>query len=53
MVCGKLPYGDDVDDPYVIYKDIMKNKLSFPSFYGNEKGKNLIRTLLITNPVKR
>lgn len=23
MVCGKLPYGDDSDDPMAIYKSIM------------------------------
>lgn len=23
MVCGKLPYGDDLEDPYTVYKEIM------------------------------
>ena len=23
MVCGKLPYGDDLEDPYAIYKQIL------------------------------
>ena len=46
MVCGRLPYGEDADDPYVIYKQIMKKKLTFPAFYKNEQGKNLIKTLL-------
>ena len=35
MVCGKLPYGDDIDDPYVIYKSIVKEKLNFPQFYSS------------------
>ena len=53
MVCGKLPYGDDLEDPYDIYRLIIKSKLKFPAFYENEKGKNLIRMLLTINPAKR
>ena len=53
MVCGRLPYGDEVDDPYAIYKFIIKERLSFPNFYTNQKGKNLMNRLLTINPVKR
>lgn len=30
LVCGSLPYGDDTDDPYEIYKATIKKEVSFP-----------------------
>ena len=33
MVCGKLPYGENLNDPVDIYKEIVKTKLKFPKYY--------------------
>lgn len=53
MLCGRLPYGDNLEDPYAIYRLIVKTKLVFPKFYQDEKGKNLMKMLLTVNPAKR
>lgn len=42
MVCGKLPFGEDLDDPYAIYKQISAEKIQYPNYYYNKKGKALI-----------
>ncbi len=42
MVCGRLPFGEDFDDPYLIYKEIMGQKIQYPSYYYSKKGKALI-----------
>ena len=39
MVCGKLPYGENFNDPVDIYKQIIKTKLKFPKYYKDEIGK--------------
>lgn len=53
MVCGKLPFGEDFDDPYLIYKEIMGQKIQYPKYYYSKRGKNLIEKLLEKNSRKR
>ena len=53
MVCGKLPFGQELDDPYMIYKEIMGQKIQYPNYYYNKKGKVLIERLLERNSLKR
>jgi cGMP-dependent protein kinase len=53
MVCGKLPFGEDLDDPYFIYKEIKGDKIQYPPYYYNKKGKHLIEKLLQRNSHKR
>ena len=54
MVCGYLPYGQDLEDAYKIYETIIQQKeLKFPKFYKNEKGKAIIERLLKKNPIER
>lgn len=47
MVCGKLPYGENLNDPVDIYKEIIKTKLKFPKYYKEETGKELMKKLLL------
>jgi cGMP-dependent protein kinase len=42
FMCGGLPYAEDLDDPYEIYEEIMKNKLVFPSDLKDRKAKKII-----------
>jgi len=42
MVCGKLPFGEEYDDPYLIYKEITNGKINYPNYYYNNRGKQLI-----------
>ena len=50
MVCGKLPYGENLNDPVDIYKEIVKTKLKFPKYYKDEAGKQLMKKLLLREP---
>ena len=35
--CGKLPFGEDYDDPMDIYRAVSQEELTFPSFVKDEK----------------
>lgn len=50
MVCGYLPFEDKNND--VLYKKIKEGKFALPSFVS-ESCKDLIRKILVTNPMKR
>ncbi len=49
FLCDKLPFGNKSDDPYEIYQQIMKKKLSFPSKMKDINAKAVIKRLLDKN----
>ena len=51
--CEVLPFGNKSDDPFDIYQQIMKKKLSFPSKMKDEGAKVFLRQLLSKNPEAR
>mmetsp|Transcript_13728 Transcript_13728/g.2198 ORF Transcript_13728/g.2198 Transcript_13728/m.2198 type:complete len:205 (-) Transcript_13728:1009-1623(-) len=54
FMCGGVPFGDDVDDPLMIYDKIIEYNLKFPIFFkGNDEAKDIIRKLLNPNPAMR
>lgn len=53
FICGKLPFGEDVEDPVQFYQILQKANLTFPSFVHDEVFKDLVRKLLIKDPNKR
>jgi len=54
LMCGQLPFGDDMDDdPQLFYKHMMKEDVSFPSYINDENFMNLIRKMLIKDQRKR
>lgn len=49
-----MPFGQDLNDPYMIYESILQEKLSFPEASDNkDKVKDLISQLLSKNPGSR
>ena len=48
-----LPFGNKSEDPYEIYQQILKQKLSFPSKLKDNNAKVFIRQLLDKNPEAR
>lgn len=42
LIVGYFPFGNDVDDPYEIYEDIIKKELSFPGFVKDQKYKQFV-----------
>ena len=53
FVCAKLPFAERLNDPYAIYAEVIRNEVTFPSFYSDEAGKKLIKKLLSKNPSTR
>ena len=51
--CGKLPFGEDYDDPMDIYRAVSKEELSFPDFVKDEKFIQLMNKMLKKNPTQR
>ena len=51
--CGKLPFGEDYDDPMDIYRAVSQEELTFPSFVKDEKFMQLMNKMLRKNPTNR
>lgn len=53
MVCGKLPFGSQSNDPYQIFKEVDLKDVEVPQSYDDENGKQVIMKLLSKNPSER
>ncbi len=54
FICGCLPFGEELDDPYAIYKVRMScNYLPFPQWIDDRPTKTLIRRFLSRQSHKR
>ena len=34
-MCGCVPFGEEAEDPYEIYEEIIKNPINYPSFLND------------------
>ncbi|CAK60750.1 unnamed protein product (macronuclear) [Paramecium tetraurelia] len=46
FLCGGLPFGEEQEDPFEIYKEIVKNPLHYPSYITDKTAKTIIEQLL-------
>ena len=53
FICGKLPFGEDEEDPVEFYKILASQNLTFPPYVNDEIFKDLVKKLLIKDPNKR
>lgn len=53
LVCGKLPFGDGMDNEHDILVSILEDNLRFPGKYADHAGKKLIQGMLHKQPGKR
>ena len=53
FICGKLPFGEDIEDPMEFYNTMINQNLIFPPFVNDQIFKDLISKLLIKDPNKR
>ena len=54
LIAGFLPYGEDLEDPFEIYQEIVSsNEVSFPKYVKDKNAKKLIQTMLQKNPKQR
>ena len=51
--CGKLPFGEELEDPMDIYRAVCNEELSFPNFVHDEKFMVLLNKMLKKNPAQR
>lgn len=53
FLSGFLPFGENCEDPYEIYEEILKNQLKFPKYMKDPAANNLISRLLNRNSEAR
>jgi cGMP-dependent protein kinase len=54
FICCAVPFGEDEEDPYMIYEKVLQHKLVYPGFIDNKMPtKIMIEQLLNKNPVLR
>lgn len=53
FICGRVPFGSDVEDPLLIYKSIILDDLKFPEFIKDHQFKSLSQKLLSKIKLKR
>jgi cGMP-dependent protein kinase len=46
FLCGQLPFGEDLDDPFAVHSAIVSSALKYPSFMTDLKAKKVIDQLL-------
>ena len=51
--CGRLPFGEDYEDPMDIYRAVSEEELVFPNFVTDEKFIKLMIKMLKKNPTNR
>ena len=47
------PFGEEAEDPYEIYQEIISAKLQFPDYMKDKKAKRLMKKLLNPSPDAR
>jgi cGMP-dependent protein kinase len=54
FVCGSVPFGEDEEDPYVVYEKVLEHRLIFPHFIDPRlPSRPIIEQLLNSNPAMR
>ena len=52
MLCGYLPFEDDENDNDVLFGQIIKNKIDYPSFLS-DLSLDMLKKILVSDPLKR
>merc|ERR1719171_813169 len=53
LVCGYLPFADDLDEPTEVCTAVLRDPLSFPSGYKDKHGRELMQGMMCRQPKKR
>ena len=53
FICGKVPFGEEEEDPMDVYLDIVNVNLTFPHFINDNDFKSLMEQMLTKNPINR
>lgn len=49
-MCGYVPFGEEAEDPYDIYEEIIKKNIAYPNYLEDKKSKKLMEQLLSKIP---
>ena len=41
-MCGMVPFGEEAEDPYEIYEEIIKKDITYPNYLKDKKAKKLM-----------
>jgi len=41
-MCGMVPFGEEVNDPYSIYEEIIKKDIYYPNYLKDYKAQDLM-----------
>ena len=41
-MCGMVPFGEEAEDPYEIYEEIIKKDIIYPTYLKDKKAKKLM-----------
>ena len=41
-----VPFGEDADDPYIIYEEIITKQIKYPSYLKDKEAKRLMEQLV-------
>ncbi|KRX03427.1 Protein kinase-like domain [Pseudocohnilembus persalinus] len=53
FMCGMVPFGEEAEDPYEIYEEIIKKDINYPTYLKDKKAKKLMDQLLSRVPEVR
>ncbi|CAD8175540.1 unnamed protein product [Paramecium octaurelia] len=53
FMCGMVPFGEEAEDPYEIYEEIIKKDITYPNYLKDKKAKKLMDQLLSRVPEVR
>ena len=53
FMAGELPFGEDLDSPFEIYREIYSKSISFPTYFQDKEAKKLVIQLLNKVPELR
>ncbi|CAK66144.1 unnamed protein product (macronuclear) [Paramecium tetraurelia] len=50
FMCGGVPFGEELEDPYQIYEEIMNTQIKYPTFLKDRYAKKLMEQLMNRQP---
>jgi len=53
LVCGFLPFADELDEPTEVCTAVLKDPLAFPAGYKDKHGKELMQGMMCRQPKRR
>eukprot|EP01016_Furgasonia_blochmanni_P047968 TRINITY_DN7100_c0_g3_i4.p1 TRINITY_DN7100_c0_g3~~TRINITY_DN7100_c0_g3_i4.p1 ORF type:complete len:215 (-),score=33.39 TRINITY_DN7100_c0_g3_i4:493-1137(-) len=53
FMCGMVPFGEEAEDPYEIYEEVIKKDIKYPSYLKDKRARKLMEQLLNKTPEAR